>query len=155
MHLYQQRAYCPIHGKFPVNSRPFHWLCWAVGFNHFACVVHTVRQLQGANLSFRVPGFFWTTESVSNYLFYISWLHNLRLVKYNCFSKSPWIFPRLYMQVTMKIFGILKLWDSEQALTWRRTWPSLETHIDNSCSRTWYVNLWPGLVAGHFIKVPS
>lgn len=70
------------------------------------------------------------------FIIYISSLHNLRLVKYNCFSKSLWIFPRLYMQVTMKIFGILKLWNSEQALARRKTWPFLEVHICNSCSRT-------------------
>ena len=35
-------------------------------------------------------------------------------------------FPDYYMQVTMKIFGILKFWSSEQALTWRKTQDQME-----------------------------
>lgn len=41
--------------------------------------------------------------------------------------QNLWIFLDYYMQVTMKIFGILKIWNSKQALTWRETWPVLES----------------------------
>lgn len=45
-------------------------------------------------------------------------------------------FPDYYMQVTMKISGILKFWNSEQALTWRKTLSFTDIHIYNQCCST-------------------
>ena len=64
-------------------------------------------------------------------------------------------FPDYCMQVTMKIFGILKFWNSEQARTWRKTLSFTDIHIYNQCSSTW--NFFPvkKLVTNRFAKSHS